>query len=335
MWLERLERILRPGESARLREWLQIQGNRDAIVQRCKLWHGPAILAVLEKLIPDDVVASYVPPQRSQWPKLFAAVGGVCLVAVAATMLSTSEPGVDWHGEPGSARFEESYRTPVGGRNEIKLPDGSCIVLNTASWVVVSYGLHARSIAVRGGEAAFVVAADPDRTFRLVVGSRLLETDGAQFNVRVLGKDTSQLIVTSGEVTVVYATTSQPPTPAQLRDVPRYGATTFRAMQGGIIGPGWQSVTNLSDDETRTKLAWQQGLIVLADETLDDAVAEVARYTTREFVFADRGLRALRLTAQFHAGDVDGVLTVLRDRLRVESHTDPQGRVILAAARRR
>lgn len=40
MWLEKLERTLRPTESAQLREWLKVRLHREVIVERCKLWQS-------------------------------------------------------------------------------------------------------------------------------------------------------------------------------------------------------------------------------------------------------------------------------------------------------
>ena len=59
-WLEKIERTISREEAQALRAWLKGPGHRDTIIDRCKRWHGPEILAVLGELIPVEKLADRV-----------------------------------------------------------------------------------------------------------------------------------------------------------------------------------------------------------------------------------------------------------------------------------
>lgn len=330
MWLERLERTLRQGEITPLREWLEVPLHREAIVQRCMLWHGPEVLAVLGKLVPIDT-APRSQPLSTWFNSLLSAAIAVGFVAIAIVTIASSTRWLDSETGRAAVLVDEIYRNPVGALRQIDLPDGSRITLNTATRVVVNYGLHSRDVTLLEGEAGFEVVPDPDRPFRLDAGQRRFETDGSHFNLHRLTPENAELIVATGEVTAMRPWRSTVKTPAQLRNALSYtyGEVTVHALQGATIGPDWQSVWQLAPSELQRQLAWQQGLILVAQQPLEDALAEIERYTARKFVLADQALRNVRVSAEFRVSDIDGVLRILRDRYAIGSHSDPDDRIVL------
>jgi transmembrane sensor len=332
LWLERLERTIRGDEATSLREWLKAPLNREVIIDRCKLWHGIEVLAILGTLIPDDVASSRLPPQSSRIGSALAWTLAICCVGFSTCVLLGGPPWMAFKVDKKAIRLEEFYRTPRGGRLEVDLPDSARITLNTATTVFVNYGSVSRDAALVRGEAIFDVPRDASRPFHLSVGGRVIETEGARFNLRRLAAEKSEITVLEGAVTVLHPSVSARKTPAQLRDslTYSYGEATLLAADGGVLAPEWQSVSRLTKSATQARLAWRQGLIIFADEPLQDALAEVARYADREFVFADPGVRNVRLNGEFRTGDLDSVLRVLRDDLRIESRLDEQDRIVLA-----
>lgn len=331
MWLERLERTLRQGEITRLREWLEVPLHREAIVQRCTLWHGPEVLAVLGKLFPIDDARPRTQPLSTWFNSLLSTAIAVGCATFAIVLIASSTRWLDSETGRAAVLVDEIYRNPVGGLRQIDLPDGSKITLNTATRVVVNYGLHSRDVTLLEGEAGFEVAPDPDRPFHLDAGPRRFETGSGRFNLHRLTSENAELIVAAGEVTALRPRHSTVKTPAQLRNALSYtyGEVTVHALRGATIGPDWQSIWQLEPAELQQRLAWQQGLIVASQQPLEDTLAEIERYTSRKFVLADPTLRSVRITAEFGAGDIDAVLHTLRDQYSIGSHSDPDNRIVL------
>lgn len=337
LWLERLERTVKQDEAASFRDWLKAPLNREVIVDRCLLWHGTEILAVLGTVIPDDVASARLPPQPGRVGAVLAWVLAICCVGFSTFVLLGGPPWAAFKVDEKAIRVEGFYRTPLGGRREVDLRDGTRITLNTATTVFVSYGRTSRDAALVRGEAIFEVPHDASRPFHVSVGGRVVETERARFNLRQLTNERSEITVLEGAVRILHPGFSAARTPAQLRDSLNYsyGEATVLATDRGVLGRGWQFVSALSQSDAQARLAWRRGLIIVTDEPLEDAIAEVARYAAREFVFADEGLRNIRLSGEFRTGDIDSVLRALRENLRIESRLDEQGRIVLATPPKR
>jgi transmembrane sensor len=160
---------------------------------------------------------------------------------------------------------------------------------------------------------------------------RRFQATGTRFNVRVISPKLTELTVTDGSVKVLDAPPRLPETPAQRRATLLYGETTVQALEAAQVEPGFQSVSQLDEHDVEARLAWQRGLIVFEDEALQDALAEVDRYTTTQFVLADEKVRHVRIAGSFRTGDVDGLLASLRDKFRVDWKRDDKGRIVLSS----
>jgi transmembrane sensor len=70
---------------------------------------------------------------------------------------------------------------------------------------------------------------------------------------------------------------------------------------------------------------------VFQGESLEDAVAEIERYTTVEFVILDDELKKVRIAGLFKAGDVDGLLATLKENFDVAYERTEDGRILLTS----
>lgn len=327
LWLGRLERILKPNEGALFREWLKEPVHREVILSRCKLWHGPEILAVLLQLIPD------IPPTRP-WSRGRRFVWGILFAAAVLgfSMLFLTDFTPSSKAQLNSLRAQQMYQTPIGIRRRVGLPDGSTMILNTASHVLISYGLHSRDVTLVKGEASFNVIQDPSRPFIVSAGIRQFTTGRrpSRFNLRLINMEKAALTVMEGQVLALRSSFSAPLTPKQLRAQPTYGEHIFNSMEGGNLEAGWNFTVKFTATEIRQRLAWQQDSIIFTNETLEEALKEFERYTTTRFVFADEALRGIRLSAELQTGDVKSLLRVLRDDLQIDSASNAVGDIVLS-----
>src|SRR5687768_7455940 len=89
-WLEKIERTIGPEEAQALRAWLKLKAHREAIVERCKRWHGPEILAVLGELVPLENFEERV---ERQYGRLLLGIGmavtGIATITVLTALART------------------------------------------------------------------------------------------------------------------------------------------------------------------------------------------------------------------------------------------------------
>ena len=252
-WLEAIERTLKPSETAALREWLKVAMHREAIVSRCKLWHGPEVLAVLAELVPVESMTERV--ERQYGRMVLAMFLGVSGIGFATVVIAVSKilPGSDENGNP--LRAEASFQTAANAHRVIRLPDGGTMRLGPSTQVLVSYGPRARDITLLRGEAAFDVLEDPDRAFRIHAAPRQFVVEhAAQFAVRRLEPELIQLTVAAGEVVAPRSHRRTALPPALIRARVDSGEHTFIATEGGTLGVGWQIVEKLDPQELSTRI---------------------------------------------------------------------------------
>ena len=88
--------------------------------------------------------------------------------------------------------------------------------------------------------------------------------------------------------------------------------------------------TLLSDD-IEVELSWREGRLIFRSEPLEEALREVERYTTVEFVILDESLRTRTLSGRFRAGDVEALLLSLRVNFGITHEFDGERRVLLSS----
>ncbi|MEJ0038229.1 MAG: FecR domain-containing protein [Gammaproteobacteria bacterium] len=329
-WLSLLERGLRGNEGEQLREWLKNKAHRARIIDAARLWHGPEILAVISGLVPKAELVIHDPALRRRRFNLILGWGTLGVIGALCVGVTTGFVKLP---------FDDSrllagrgiYATSVGERREVTLPDDTVVTLNTGSRLSVEYSTGSREVYLARGEATFQVTPDAGRPFIVNAGMRRFLATGTRFNVRVLSPQLTELTVTDGKVKVMDAPPRLPETPAQRRATLLYGETTVQALETAQVEPGFQSVSPIDASQVEAMLAWQHDLIIFEDEALQDALTEIDRYTTTKFVLGDEKVRHIRIAGSFRTGDVDGLLLSLRDKFRVDSTRDPQGRIVLSS----
>lgn len=334
IWVSRLERGLRDTEGLRLREWLQESLNRESIMDAARLWHGPEILAALSELIP--VTADRIDHKRRQRflkvAVLTALATTVTALPIMMMRLSMSGASLETQQGPPIAITRVVYTTAVGERREVRLADTSTMLLNTRTHVIVDYSLHSRDVYLQYGEASFIVAQEAQRPFYLRAGKLHFEAAQTSFNVRVLSPEDVEVTVAGGNLKTLGSSPTTPETPdqARLRDNMISDVTMVSAGEMAQVEPGFQFSRKISATQAEALLAWQHGMIVFSGESLEEALAEEERYANVRFVLSDEKLRNIRITGQFRAGDIDGLLACLRQNLHIDARRDADQRIVLS-----
>jgi transmembrane sensor len=212
------------------------------------------------------------------------------LLALAATLAIAVLGGLLYFQLAGVA-------TDVGEQRALILEDGTRVLLNTATRIVVHYNKQRRHIELKTGEAHFEVAKRADWPFVVSAGNRQVTALGTAFTVR---REPDQLTVTlvEGKVAV---------TP----EMPAFGAPATPATAGSTVTlmPGQRAVfvadrlTALDQPDLQKTLAWQQREVAFDDTPLLDAIEDMNRYSTVPLALDGVPAGQMRVTGLFRAGD--------------------------------
>lgn len=210
----------------------------------------------------------------------------------------------------------DRYETGIGEHTQVTLADGSHVNLNTDSAIEVSIGTARRQVHLLRGEAMFDVAHEAHRPFLVRAGASSLQVLGTAFNVRIRDQMV-ELTVTRGAVGVRDGT-------AQLRRVPAGESAAIRGQTVAVAH---------SDRETiAQRTSWQDGMIALDGETLEQAVAEFNRYTPRPIVIGDPELAGLRVGGSFATGESRKFIQALQMTFPIRALSGPDQSILLVKA---
>lgn len=184
------------------------------------------------------------------------------------------------------------YRTAVGERSTVVLPDGSVATLNTDSVLKVAYNDHERGVRLLKGQALFEVAHNKRTPFQVYAADRRITAVGTVFDVRLQGERVKVALV-EGVVKVASVTQPRP-------QVPREQVTM---TAGELLDAPPAAAMSIKTADIRRATSWREGVAVFDDVPLADAVAEMNRYTTHPVLLADARIGAWRVSGVFKTGD--------------------------------
>jgi transmembrane sensor len=203
--------------------------------------------------------------------------GGAAMAASVAGVCVLLPPG-------------ERIQTKIGEIRHVPLSDGSTAAVNTASSLEVVLKPQRRIIKLNDGEAWFEVAKDAQRPFIVEAGRVRVQAVGTAFSVRRRSNG-ADVLVTEG-VVEAWAEGAEG---ASIRIAA--GDKAFVADDAAVH----EAVA--APSEIDRKLAWRDGKIDLAGETLGEAAAEFNRYNERKIIVADPRLAAEPLFGIFRSDD--------------------------------
>ena len=194
------------------------------------------------------------------------------------------------------------YRSAVGQRRELSLPDGGRLLLNTDSAVDVDYTGNERLLTLRRGELLVETRPDPagNRPFIVATPHGRIRALGTRFIVR-LDDEGSRVTVLEHAVQIA----------------PRASSATVRRVEAGQQSRFDADHANLPVAATPQAGAWTQGMLMAQDMRLDACAAELARYRPG-LLRVEPEVAGLRLTGAFRLDDTDTVLDSLARMLPVD-----------------
>lgn len=303
-WVAHLHGSRRTADSDRgLKLWLKEDPARARVWEAAaEVWdevgnlQGAAIAQALKKQRRAEVES------RVRWKPLALAA---CLVVAVGAFFLLSDGGVE---------------TGIGEQRTLALEDGTRVFLNTATRLVVRYDGRQRHVELRSGEALFEVAKHPDRPFIVSAAGREVTALGTAFVVR---RDSEQVSVTLVEGKVSVAP-----------EDPR-GQSTAKT-HAAILSPGERltfassrQAPRLDHPELNKLTAWQRGQVVLDGLRLQDAIAEMNRYSTTRLALEMPQAADVRVSGVFRSGDSMSFARAVAATYRFEV-IERKGRILIA-----
>lgn len=194
------------------------------------------------------------PSRRSlQW----FGVAATLLVTIAAALVTRNE----WFDER-SIELRADAWTATGESRWMTLDDGSRIQLNTETAVAVDYSGTRRDITLLKGEAAFEVAHDSSRPFRVTTANGDVTALGTVFQVRVDESQAPkvQVVVSQGRVRV------------------RSGVAAAEIAAGEQITYSNEQLGARASVDIKSATAWRRGQLSFIEQPLGGVIAELDRY---------------------------------------------------------
>ncbi|MGE5501772.1 MAG: FecR family protein [Ignavibacteriales bacterium] len=203
----------------------------------------------------------------------------------------------------------QTFKTDIGQRSTVTLPDGSVVTLNTDTVLRTKANGERRLLYLDKGQAFFKVAHDRAHPFVVYAAGRSVTAVGTAFDVRV-NKGKFEVTLVEGKVRVE---TPLPPlarAAAVLKAEPPVQTTEMIAgSQFTSTDEGRWSVERA---DTATETAWLSGWLKFDNRPLGEVVAELARYSDQKIVLDDPRLASMPISGRFKAGDLDGFLTAVK-----------------------
>ena len=191
---------------------------------------------------------------------------------------------------------DQVFSTPVGGRETIRLSDGSIIELNTNTQLRIRASATARLVTLDKGEAYFHVRHDAQRPFVATADDGRVVDLGTKFVVRE-GADHLEVALVEGRARFESAN-------------PKAKTAVLTPGDVVVATADSVSVTRRSAHELSDALGWRRGVLVFDHTTLADAAAELNRYNSEKIVIADPDVRRRIIGATIPVNGVEAFTRV-------------------------
>jgi transmembrane sensor len=217
-------------------------------------------------------------------------LGALLLVAPAGWLAWRHAPWREWTAD---------VVTATGERKMLVLPDGSRLVLNTASAVNIAFGASERRLRLLAGEILITTHKDPspaERPFLVDTSHGVVRALGTRFSVRHLDEDVCRVVVFQSAVEI------------------RPWAGSARVLRAGEQADFDMTGVNPPAPVEDSTALWERGMLLAKDMRLGDVIAELARYRPG-VLRCDPRVAGLRVSGAISLADTDAGLALLAGEL--------------------
>lgn len=259
--------------------------------------------AIRDSLPPTNVVPLRRAPKRKRMVlRWVGAVAAALILAIGVQQY----PGlrIEW---------EADYTTTAGVQQEVSLPDGSRVILNTDTAIAFDFEGEARSVRLLKGEAYFDVVRDPSRPFQVTAAYSEVVVKGTAFSVR-RDDERDSVALERGRV-----------------EVHRLANPDDRAVlePGEAIMATATSISSAHPLDGSVAFAWLKGQIEFHDQSFQSVLQEIGRYYSHSIIRTDRKFDDVRVNGRYRLDDPERAIRSLATTVGASVTRVPGGILIL------
>lgn len=194
---------------------------------------------------------------------------------------------------------QQTIQTPLGSRNSVTLPDGSLVVLNSASSISFpsEFKDNVREVTLEG-EGYFEVNSDPRHPFVVHSGDISVTATGTKFNVRTYTSDAS-IALLEGKVGVEVGASNTQLVPGQL----------LKRSNGKI---------SVEECDIEALFGWKDGIVSFRDDSMSDVLERLGQIYGVDFEIKDQAIRDYLYRGTFTGKPLDQILAIIEMSLPVK-----------------
>ncbi|MCH7315584.1 FecR domain-containing protein [Acinetobacter sp. ANC 3882] len=289
-WLMRMqERELSLEELEQLQKWQQESSLHQKVWQKALLLQSKFSDVPIEVAIPVVQKVSY---SSKQYDKKYLWL--LALFPIFSGLYLTSQ----------QQQWFADYRSGIGERKSIVLPDGGKLLLNAASAIDVEYTDHQRKIILRKGEIWIETQHDSlNRPFIVTTQQGTVQALGTKYLVKMM-PESSYVTVTKGKVLV------SPYQSQQKQIVEIKQQLSFDKQKIDKIKPL---------DESH--IAWTKGFLMVNDLTVKEFISRLQPYQ-KGLIRVDAEIENIKISGTYPIDDLPKVYAMLEQTyaLKVEQY---------------
>jgi transmembrane sensor len=191
------------------------------------------------------------------------------------------------------------YKTDIGERRTIGLPDGSIVELGSYSALSTHFSEVERRVELYRGEGFFNVSHDPARSFLVSAGGGTTQALGTKFDIKFVDA-------------LVTVAVSEHAVQVQGR-----GFSNLRLEEGWQISYGRDGLGQPTQASLDTVEAWRDDRIIFQDVPLRRVLEELERYRRGRIILMDSSIGAIPVTGVFETAHTESALQTIADTLGV------------------
>ena len=321
-WRLKLMRDPSLGDSEEYQRWCADPFNARAREAVVKAWSSFGTMETTPEMLDlrRQALARMRAARSNRWKRRsWAAVAAAAVLAIGVDLTWPSLR--TWYCNAIAWLNTSSYKTDVGERRIVALPDGSRISMDSDTTVRVSYQQTARSISLERGRSRFDVAHDSNRPFTVTAGTQTVVAIGTSFDVERL-QSSVRVTLIQGQVVI------QEAQPASTPETPGAAVSPISLKAGEELVLTRNVRPAIVTTDLQVARAWESGRLLFRDEPLGDAVARVNRYTSHP-VEIDPSIAAIRFSGVFNAGDVSSFVSAVTSYFPVQAVTTDNNNIRL------
>lgn len=252
-------------------------------------------------------------------------IAAVLCIVFYLGMLFKSEKKTGESILPVLAAYNE-IKAPMGGKSEIKLSDGTEIMLNAGSSIKYSrdYNLANRDL-ILDGEAYFKVAKNKKLPLIVRTGDLNIKATGTEFNIKaysdedfiettliegeveVLQKGSTekdQVLILKPNQKVIYSSKSDQVTLERIKEIEPMAVKPSKDITDRLL------VSHQADIDQVT--AWTKNRLIIKSENLESLCIKLQRKYGVNFVFGDEEIKKFRFSGVLHDETFEQIMDVIK-----------------------